>query len=141
VKTFSASSRAGIQGRVLSCNAAFDLFDPYRVSKEMMQGVLAEKCMPDAVICGDDEWAIGAMAAAREAGLRIPQQIAFTGYDNTSQGKYIDVPLTTVAQPSKAMAGRAVAILLAMIHKENIGRIPHLTQFPCELIIRRSCGS
>jgi LacI family transcriptional regulator len=72
-----------IQGCVIMSNTDPDVFDPYRTSNGIMQNLLQEaSLLPEAVLCGNDEWAIGAMAAARAASLRIPQDIAFTGYDN-----------------------------------------------------------
>jgi DNA-binding LacI/PurR family transcriptional regulator len=135
------SHARGIQGRVLTSDSAAEIFDPFRTCKQIVQGILREKYLPDAIICGNDDWAIGAMAALREAGLRIPKDIAVTGYDNTSQGQYLEVPLTTIAQPSQGMSECSVEMLLRMIRQKKPGHVPALTQFPCQLVIRKSCGS
>lgn len=132
------SGRRGIQGRIETNESMFREFDPYVISKGMMSEVLWEDWRPDAVICGNDDWAIGAMAATRERGLSIPGDIGFVGYDNTAQGMYLDVPLTSVEQPSREMAASAVKMLMEMIEENKIQ--PSLTQFPCRLIVRRSCG-
>lgn len=133
--------KTGIQGRAITSDMPLEVFDPYQTCRRLMESVLEEACLPDAVICGNDDWAIGAMSAIHERGLRIPGDIAVTGYDNTSQGQYLAVPLTTVAQPSQAMAERSVEMLLAMIRQKRKPKFPPLTQFPCELVVRQSCGA
>lgn len=139
VEKFTRAS--GGQGRVIMSDRPLEGFDPYHHCRNITSSVLQEETPPDAVICGNDDWAIGAMSAVRAAGLRVPEDIAVTGYDNTSQGQYLDVPLTTVAQPSEAMAECSVNMLLASIKKKRKQAFPALTEFPCELIIRASCGA
>ncbi|CAN5792084.1 DNA-binding transcriptional regulator CytR [soil metagenome] len=135
------TSASGAQGRVLTGDSTAEVFDPFKTSKLATEKALQWDCLPDAIICGNDEWAIGAMAAIRESGRRVPGDIAVTGYDNISQGQYLDVPLTTVAQPSEMMALHAVNMLRVIIKEEKEDPMSLLTQFPCELVIRKSCGA
>ena len=66
--------------------------------------------------------AIGALAAHRRAGLRVPEDVSVTGYDDLPQAPYTVPPLTTVAQPVGEVARAAVERLLARV--ERPGRCP-----------------
>lgn len=139
VRQFSRKT-SQVEARVVTVEGTVDLFNPFEVARDSLAAVLSQGPQPDAVICGNDDWAIGALAACRDAGLRVPEDVALTGYDNTSVGAFLDVPLTTVQQPSQTMAERAVEILLKLVRGEKFSRSAVLT-FPCELIIRASCGA
>jgi LacI family transcriptional regulator len=132
-------SRRGLEGRVVGLDLPPDPFDPFKVAREALPALLDGTPPPDAILCSNDDWAIGTLAALRERGYRVPDDIALTGYDNISVGAYLDVPLTTVAQPSKAMAERAVELLLKKIRGGRVSSSP--IKFPCELVIRDSCGA
>jgi Transcriptional regulators len=139
VVTRFSGSRRGLEGRAVGLELAMDRFDPFQVPREILPSLLDDGPPPDAILCSNDDWAIGTLAVLRERGCRVPADIAVTGYDNISVGAYLDVPLTTVAQPSKAMAERAVELLLKKIRG---GRVPTgPVKFGCELVIRESCGA
>jgi DNA-binding LacI/PurR family transcriptional regulator len=70
---------------------------------------------PDAVFCFADTLAEGAMHAVREAGLRIPEDIAFVGFDDLDQARYAAPPLTSVAPDKRELARLAVDALLNRI--------------------------
>ena len=141
VGKFSSRKSTRIEGRVVPASPSADPFDPFRDGARLMRQILAEPAWPDAVLCGNDEWAVGAMSACGEAGLTIPDRMAFTGYDDNALGRYLDVPLTTIAQPNQAMAELAVEYLFEMIRHPRSARVPALTKLPCELVIRKSCGT
>lgn len=141
VPAFSAPGKSRIEGIADDHEMPPDRFDPFRQGHDAMARILRAPIIPDAVICANDYWAIGAMSACRRAGLRVPTDIAITGFDNTSSGEYLDVPLTTVAQPNEAMAQRAAEILIAMIRQPRTTKPPGVVKFPCDLVIRQSCGS
>ncbi|HWL53715.1 MAG TPA: LacI family DNA-binding transcriptional regulator [Chthoniobacteraceae bacterium] len=118
-------------------------FDPargYLRGKAGMEEILSWKTRPDAVLCGNDEWAQGALAACTEAGLRVPHDIALTGFDDDIGSAFGAVPLTTVAQPIGEMAHGAVQCLFKMI-REGRPPQPGEFRFPGTMIIRRSCGA
>lgn len=141
VPAFSRSRKSRIEGIADDHEMPPDRFDPFRQGHDAMARILRSPIVPDAVICANDYWAIGAMSACRRAGLRVPGDIAITGFDNTSSGAYLDVPLTTVAQPNEAMAQRAAEILIAMIRHPRSTKAPGVVKFPCELVVRQSCGA
>jgi LacI family transcriptional regulator len=68
-----------------------------------MGRLLALKCRPDAVFCYNDLTAIGAMQAALDAGLRIPEDIAFIGCGNFRYADYLRVPLSSIDHRSRSM--------------------------------------
>ena len=90
-----------------------------------------------AVFCGDDESALGVIVALREAGLRIPEDLAVVGFDDIPLSRHLTPPLTTVRAPIEA-AGVVAARQLANLIQGEIA--PPLTLLPTELMIRRSCG-
>lgn len=72
---------------------------------------------PTALFCCSDLLAIGSMRAARELGLRVPEELSVVGFDNTVLASVTEPALTTVAQPIEAMGRRAVELLLQELTK------------------------
>ncbi len=89
------------------------------------------------IFAADDDSAIGAMMALKEAGLRIPEDIALVGFDDIRLAAYLDPPLTTVRAPIEQAARIAVEQLVKVIHSEEVELT---TLLSTELVIRRSCG-
>jgi LacI family transcriptional regulator len=94
---------------------------------------------PDAVFVASDLMAVGALKAIREAGLRVPDDIALVGYDDVELARYTDPPLTTVRQPIAELGRVAVRLLLRQL--EEGARDPQRVILPTELVIRTSCGA
>ena len=94
---------------------------------------------PDAVFVASDLMAIGAMRAVREAGLRIPDDIAFVGFDDLPFATLPDPPLTTIRQPINQFGIKAVETLIDLI--ENGIKPARRIIMDTELVIRDSCGS
>lgn len=92
----------------------------------------------DAIFAGDDDTAIGVMDALKEAGLRVPEDIAVVGFDDIPLARYLSPPLTTVRAPIETAAREAVHQLVRLI---RTGEADRLTLLPTELVIRRSCGA
>jgi DNA-binding LacI/PurR family transcriptional regulator len=86
-------------------------------------------------VCYDDRAALTIMSALRERGLRVPQDIAVTGFDDIPFARLANPRLTTVAQPVEAMGATAAAMLVDAI--ETGQRTPSVT-FPVELVVRES---
>ncbi len=91
----------------------------------------------EVIFAADDDSAMGAMAALKEAGLRIPEDIAVVGFDDIRLAAYLDPPLTTVRAPIEHAARIAVEQLVKVIRGEEVEA---MTLLPTELVIRRSCG-
>lgn len=69
---------------------------------------------PTAIMGGDDEIAVGVLAAAHALGVRVPEQLSVTGFDDTPQAAWTTPPLTTVHQHLEEMGRMAVQTVLAM---------------------------
>lgn len=89
-----------------------------------------------AIVCGSDLMALGVVRAARERGLRVPDDISVVGFDDSPLIAYTDPPLTTIRQPVAAMASAAVQALL----DEIAGARPPAREyvFEPELVLRNS---
>jgi len=70
---------------------------------------------PTAVLCGNDVLAAGALSTAREMGLRVPQDVSITGFDDIEIARIVDPPLTTVHVPHRAMGTEAARMLVALV--------------------------
>jgi len=66
-----------------------------------------------------DTLAAGALSAIHAAGLRVPQDIAVTGFDGTDLAEMVTPPLSTLAQPSREMGRRAFGLLLKKIDQPD----------------------
>ncbi|CAA9297951.1 MAG: hypothetical protein AVDCRST_MAG77-5373 [uncultured Chloroflexi bacterium] len=86
-----------------------------------MQRLLALPNPPTAVFAGNDLMAIGALAAARRAGLRVPEDLAVVGYDDIPEAAVTTPALTTVAVPKYEMGRAAADVLLDRLRS----RSPH----------------
>jgi LacI family transcriptional regulator len=85
---------------------------------DMMMALLKRRSRPNGVFCHNDVVAIGAMRAAQDAGLTIPGDIAFVGFDNVNYSKYLPIPLTSVDQSTAALGEAAAQLALAMVDKK-----------------------
>jgi LacI family transcriptional regulator len=94
---------------------------------------------PDAVFLASDAMAVGALRALREAGKRVPEDVAIAGFDDIPLSARTDPPLTTVRQPIQRMGSVAAETLIDMIAHPGSG--PRRILMPTELVIRGSCGS
>jgi len=74
------------------------------------------KKIPDAVICGSDRIAYGALGALNKKNIKIPDDVSITGYDDLSLSKYMTPPLTTVKKPQYEMGVSAAKILVILIY-------------------------
>ncbi len=108
-------------------------FEGGRVSAEKL---LQQQEKPTAIFACNDSIALGVYQAIWAMGLHIPEDISIIGYDNIAISPYLTPPLTTIAQPKKALAEMAVQTLLENIkNNENQHRTFMLEP---SLIIRES---
>lgn len=97
--------------------------------------LLARSTAPDAVVAASDAMAIGVIQAARAHGLRVPTDLAVTGFDDFEFASWVVPALTTLHLPIQEMAVQATRQLLAQITRT----VPPTTDhFPVELIVRDS---
>jgi DNA-binding LacI/PurR family transcriptional regulator len=94
--------------------------------------------VPTALFCANDVLAIGALHAIRERGLKVPEDLSITGYDNIPVSEYLDPPLTTVDIKPSVIGFEAADILFKLIQADRVKRTRRI--IPGELILRESCG-
>ncbi|HEV2932906.1 MAG TPA: LacI family DNA-binding transcriptional regulator [Streptosporangiaceae bacterium] len=94
--------------------------------------------LPDAVVCANDQMAIGVLRAFAAGGVRVPDDIAVVGFDDIALGSLYDPSLTTVHQPMRMLGERACTRLLDRIAEPGLA--PAVELLPTELVLRASCG-
>lgn len=105
--------------------------------KEAMLTLLSRRQPPTAVFAASDMLALGALAAAREKGVRVPEDVSVAGFDDIDFAAYCNPPLTTVRVPASRMGEMAVEMLSEMIEGDSM-QVNQIT-LDTELIIRESC--
>lgn len=104
--------------------------------KEAVHYLLDHQIDFDAVYCGDDMIAIGAMKALKDKSFRIPEDIGIMGYDNIYISEVVEPALSTVRQPNYDMGTEAVTIALDAIEDKRVkGKVIVLQT---DLMIRKS---
>ncbi len=106
----------------------------YQAAKNLLQKVDPP---PTAIFASNDLSAFAAMDAARECGLRVPDDISILGFDDIPQASFVYPKLTTVRQPLEQMGQVAVKMLLDQIKDPD--RPPQRVALATQLIIRDSC--
>ena len=107
----------------------------YHAARELFN----QSVKPDAIFACNDLMAIGALHAAYEKDLSVPEQISIIGYDNIELSLFTQPALTTIAQPIQAIADRAVQLLLErIIHPHNLPKRETLSN---QILIRSTTRS
>lgn len=110
--------------------------------RRAMLELLARSPHLDAVFAGSDVMAAGARQALREAGRRIPDDVALVGYDDSAIARHMDPPLTSVRQPIEEMGRAMIGLLLDEIadRRPAVSRGLERRQvvLPTELVLRAS---
>jgi LacI family transcriptional regulator len=104
--------------------------------RKAMLELLALDDPPTAVFAFNDMLAIGAMEAARESGLRIPEDLSIVGFDDTFEALIVTPALTTVRQPLAEMGRMAVALLVRLLQRQRIEAL-HI-ELETQLVVRQS---
>jgi LacI family transcriptional regulator len=104
-----------------------------------MQRLLAvpKRRRPSAVFCANDLMAIGAVDAAHEAGLRVPDDVAIAGFDDVDAATIVNPPLTTAVNPAYDTGVNAGRLLLSRLEGQYDGD-GRLVVLPCPLVVRGS---
>jgi LacI family transcriptional regulator len=97
----------------------------------------AKRKLPRAIVCANDQTALGAIHALSQRGIRVPQDVAVTGFDDVPVARHLHPPLTTVRQPMQELGATAFEVLYSKI---STGKADADVVLPVELIIRESCG-
>ena len=94
--------------------------------------------LPDAIVCANDQMAIGVLRTLTSRSIRVPEDVAVVGFDDIFPATLCDPPLTTVRQPIRGIGERACERLLERIAAPGLP--PEVALLPTELVIRSSCG-
>ncbi|MEU6126819.1 LacI family DNA-binding transcriptional regulator [Streptomyces sp. NPDC047123] len=94
---------------------------------------------PEAMLFANDQMAIGALHALERRGVRVPQDVAVTGFDGIPLGRLVRPALTTVRQPMRRLGEEAVELLVRRLGGER-DREPVDLMLPVDVVRRGSCG-
>lgn len=100
--------------------------------------ILSVKLRPTALICATDRIALGAMRAAKELGLGIPDDLSIVGFDDLMIGRVSDPPLTTMSQSVGSAGHHLAEMLLALLNGTPARQLQEI--WPVELIRRATDG-
>ncbi len=103
------------------------------------QRILALRPRPTAVFAANDSMAIGALSAFREAGLRVPEDIALVGFDDIPIARFLTPQLTTVRVEIAELGRRAVAHVVGALESGDGAKKREVIK--TTLVVRESCGS
>jgi DNA-binding LacI/PurR family transcriptional regulator len=117
----------------LICQADWSFSGGYHAAQEL----LARGRPFSAIFAHNDQMAIGALRAVREAGCRVPQELSIVGYDDIPMAEYCDPPLTTIRQPMREVGAVATQLLIRAI--DGLGAPNGEVLLKTELIQRGSC--
>jgi LacI family transcriptional regulator len=106
--------------------------------RECLRALIGINPSITAVVCTTDTLAIGALAEARAMGVRVPQALSITGFDDIEIASQCDPPLTTINVPAADIGREAADFLLGTFAESGNRRV---TQLPYRLIIRGSTAS
>lgn len=99
------------RGKTLDDSAVLSGDFTYLSGMEATRVLLARETPPTAIFACNDDMAAGAIAAAHQAGLNIPEDISIVGFDDTENAASMWPPLTTIRQPIRDMARSAILLL------------------------------
>jgi LacI family transcriptional regulator len=91
---------------------------------------------PTAIFAFNDNVAIGVMRAARDRGLRVPEDLSVVGFDDSEQAEIVSPTLTTVRQPLAEMGRMAVSLLLRLLENQRVDAMR--IQLATKLVVRES---
>lgn len=134
-----AMAEAGLEGRMrVIGDHGYAPETGYRAVKQLLE----ERLLFDSVFAGNDEIAAGVYRAAHQLGLRIPDDVAVVGYDDTDCARLLDPTLTSVGMPMQEMGQSACQVLLSESGRD--GPRPAtggIVSMKCKLRIRESTAS
>ena len=96
------------------------------------------RSLPQVVVCANDQMAFGVLHELQRAGIRVPADVALTGFDDVYPSRLMDPPLTTVSQPFRELGTLAARRLLDRIGEPAL--TPRAEVLPTSAVIRTSCG-
>ncbi len=114
---------------------AFSEESGYRCTETLLE----RRPRPTALFAGNDMVAYGAMQAAKDGGLRVPDDLSIVGFDDDYLSRYTNPPLTTIAVPAASLGAEAARLAVATIsrpYEQDPGRLV----LSHHLSVRGTCG-
>ncbi len=132
--------KAALDGAGLKYNPANRMYGDYSIPSGAMATIelLELDNPPTAIFCMNDEMAIGAIRQVKKMGLRVPEDVSITGFDDINFAEFCDPSITTIAQPAEEFGTNAMLMLVELLN----GNKPKNKDvyLPFELVIRDSTG-
>lgn len=110
----------------------------FRSGVELAQQLFDEGPAPTAIVCANDDMAVGAMFTAHRMNLAVPEDVSIVGFDDAPISGHIWPPLTTVHQPIRRIAARAVERLVEMLLRGPASEPPRFEAIDYHLVLRES---
>ncbi|MET7641383.1 LacI family DNA-binding transcriptional regulator [Streptomyces sp. NPDC005438] len=109
-----------------------------RVTEELLDRSETDAPRPQAMLFANDQMAIGALRALERRGVRVPEEMAVTGFDGIPLGQIVRPTLTTVRQPMRRLGEEAVELLVRRLRAPEV--TPASMMLPVRAAYRSSCG-
>lgn len=136
-----ALTQAGIKVRpelVVELKQSDTGIDWWKIGYETTREIVQNKVDFDSIFCSVDDSAIGVLAALKELGVKVPDDIAVAGCDDIPAAMHCDPPLTTLRLNNAQIGTYAVRILDELIKNPKV--VPQQLRLLPQLVVRRSCG-
>jgi DNA-binding LacI/PurR family transcriptional regulator/signal transduction histidine kinase len=111
-------------------------FSPAR-AYAVVREALAQGLAFDAVVSVNDQMAYAVLEALDDAGIRAPEDVSVTGFDDVPGAARLSLPLTTVRQPLREMAREAMQVVVSIVRGDPA---PPIGRHQPQVVLRRSCG-
>jgi LacI family transcriptional regulator len=135
----AAGTRAALKagGLVLEPSLVTGQAFNFEGGREAVRIFMAQAAPPTALICGTDLQAIGAIDECRRRGIRVPEDLSITGFDDIEHAAIVVPPLTTVKVPTEDIGALAARRVVALLQGEAV---PPATPLETTVIERESLG-
>ena len=132
--------RDALRDHGLNYEEKFHIFGGYREEdgRRAAEHYLGQDELPEAILAINDPVAIGAFVRFRQAGLRIPEDVALVGFSDTPAAALIEPGLTTVFQPAFDMGRTAASLLLRQFDARDETFTPEIVTLATKLLVRGS---
>lgn len=124
---------AGVTPPAEPIPAAFD----FNAGESVARHLAKQPSLPDVLMCANDQIAVGTIAALSGRGIRVPEHLAVTGWDDIEISAHMVPSLTTVRQPVHTLGIQTSKTLLALLNGDAVEAD---FVIPTDLITRESCG-
>lgn len=111
----------------------------FELGRDAARRLLTRTPRPTAIVALTDVMAVGVLHAAHDLGLRVPEDLSVTGFDDIPLASHALPGLTTVAQPFQEMGQRAARRLLQLIRNPDLP--PETERLPAHLVVRGSTAA